>query len=127
SGRAALARVGGTLVGGGERLRGGDHQFLRLAFSAARFGDAHLALVVRMLEIDDLRIELGRLLVQIGALGSLLLLPLDGGGEALFGISLALAPLGLLAAGGARPLPVRSSLARLGRRLRALVGDQRSG
>ena len=46
-------------------------------------------------------------------------------GEPLLGVGLALAPFGLLAPGGARPLAVGRGLARLGRRFGALVGDGR--
>ena len=62
-----------------------------------------------------------------GALGRLLLLPLDGLGEPLLGVAQPLAPFGLLARGGAQPLAVGGRFARLGRGFGALVGDGRGG
>jgi len=92
-----------------------DHCFLGLALSCRRFADLNLALVVGMLEFADLGIELGRLLLQLGAFGGLLPLALLRGNEPLLGIGLPLAPFGLLARRCARPFAVGGGFPSLGR------------
>ena len=67
----------------------------RSAAAASPIGD--LAFVVGPLERGDLLVELSRLFCEPGTLRCLLLLPLDGPGEPLLGVALALAPVGLLA------------------------------
>ena len=104
----------------------GDDRFFSLALGSGGFADPDLALVVRMFEFTDLAVELRWFPREIGALGRLLLLALGRLGEALVGIFEALAPLGLFATGSAKPLAVGGSLASLGRRFGALVGDRRS-
>ncbi len=122
--RPPLARIGGMLVGRGDLLRRGDDRLFRFALGRAGFADPDLALVVGMLQLDDLGIELGRLRLQLRPLGRLLLLPFYCRGEPLLRVGLPLAPLGLFAPRRVGSLPIRSRFARLGRCFCALVGNR---
>src|SRR5205085_4909051 len=103
----------------------GDDRFLGLAFGLGRFADANPALVIRMFQILDPGVELGRFRGEVGALGGLLLLPLGCLGEALVGILKPLPPLGLLPARSSVTLSIGGGFTSPGCGLGAFVGDSR--
>ena len=109
--------------GGSELSRCAGDLPLRLLFRGRGLGDACLVLGAGRLQLADCRVQQGRFLLQLRALGRLLALALDGLAKALLGIALAPAPIGLLARCSAEPLAIGRGLARPGRRLGAFFGD----
>ena len=58
-------------------MRRHDYRFLGFALGGSRFADLCLALLIGMFQLGNSRIQLCRLLFQLGPLGGLLLLPLE--------------------------------------------------
>ena len=80
-------------------------------------------MIVGTLQLGDLVVEIGRLLLQRLALGRLLSLALLCFGQPLLRIAVAATPFALLAPGAAVAFAIGGGFARLGRSFCALVGD----